>query len=63
MPFHEREGAIGHARGLGKNLADELMKINLLVSRPAFDSAGEAVHVEERNGISKSRVNALPYTR
>ena len=33
-------------RGLGKNLADDLMKINLLVSRPAFDGAGEAVHVD-----------------
>lgn len=33
-------------RGLEKNLAYDVMKINLLVSCPAFDGAGEAVHVD-----------------
>ena len=33
-------------RGLEKNLAYDVMKINLLVSRPSFDGAGEAVHVD-----------------
>jgi len=33
-------------RGLEKNLAFDVMKINLLVSCPAFDGAGEAVHVD-----------------
>lgn len=33
-------------RGLDKNLAFDVMKINLLVSCPAFDGAGEAVHVD-----------------
>jgi len=33
-------------RGLEKNLAYDVMKINLLVSRPAFDGAGESIHVD-----------------
>lgn len=33
-------------RGLEKNLAYDVMKINLLVSRASFDGAGEAVHVD-----------------
>lgn len=33
-------------RGLEKNLAFDVMKINLLASRPAFDGAGEVVHVD-----------------
>ncbi len=33
-------------RGLEKNQSFELLKINLLVSRPAFDGAGEAMHVD-----------------
>lgn len=33
-------------RGLEKNLAYDVMKINLLVSRPAFNGAGETVHVD-----------------
>jgi DNA primase len=33
-------------RGLDKNLAYDVMKINLLVSCAAFDGAGEAVHVD-----------------
>jgi len=33
-------------RGLDKNLAYDVMKINLLVSRPAFDGAGESIHVD-----------------
>lgn len=33
-------------RGLEKNLSLDVMKINLLVSRPAFDGAGEAIHVD-----------------
>jgi hypothetical protein len=33
-------------RGLDKNLAYDVMKINLLVSRPSFDGAGDTVHVD-----------------
>lgn len=33
-------------RGLEKNLAYDVMKINLLASRPSFDGVGEAVHVD-----------------
>ncbi|NOY15821.1 MAG: toprim domain-containing protein [Gammaproteobacteria bacterium] len=33
-------------RGLEKNLAYDVMKINLLVSRPALDGAGDTVHVD-----------------
>ncbi len=33
-------------RGLEKNLAYDIMKVNLLVSRPAFDGAGESIHVD-----------------
>jgi len=33
-------------RGLEKNLAYDVMKINLLASRRSFDGAGEAVHVD-----------------
>ncbi len=33
-------------RGLEKNLSYEAMKVNLLVSAPAFDGPGEAVHVD-----------------
>ncbi len=33
-------------RGLDKNLAYDVMKINLLVSRPAFDGVGESLHVD-----------------
>ena len=33
-------------RGLDKNLAYDVMKINLLASRASFDGAGEAVHVD-----------------
>jgi len=33
-------------RGLEKNLAFDVMKINLLVSAPAFDGAGESIHVD-----------------
>ena len=33
-------------RGLEKNLAFDVMKINLLVSRPAFDGVGETIHVD-----------------
>lgn len=33
-------------RGLDKNLAYDVMKINLLVSCPAFDGAGESIHVD-----------------
>ncbi len=34
-----------HIRGLDKNLSNEQMKINLLVSAPVFDGS-EAVHVD-----------------
>jgi DNA primase catalytic core len=33
-------------RGLAKNPSTELLKVNLLVSRPSFDGAGETVHVD-----------------
>ncbi|VAX09943.1 DNA primase, phage associated [hydrothermal vent metagenome] len=33
-------------RGLEKNLAYDVMKINLLVSRPTLDGAGDTVHVD-----------------
>ncbi|HME69292.1 MAG TPA: toprim domain-containing protein, partial [Myxococcota bacterium] len=33
-------------RGLEKNPSFDALKVNLLVSRPAFDGAGEAVHVD-----------------
>ena len=33
-------------RGLDKNLAYDVLKINLLVSAPAFDGAGESIHVD-----------------
>ncbi|MBL4621485.1 MAG: toprim domain-containing protein, partial [Immundisolibacteraceae bacterium] len=33
-------------RGLEKNLGFDVMKLNLLVSRPAFDGPGEAIHVD-----------------
>jgi DNA primase catalytic core len=33
-------------RGLAKNPSYELLKVNLLVSRPSFDAAGETVHVD-----------------
>jgi len=33
-------------RGLEKNLAYDVMKVNLLVSRPAFDGGGESIHVD-----------------
>jgi DNA primase catalytic core len=33
-------------RGLEKNLTQEVMKINLLVSRPTLDGTGQALHVD-----------------
>jgi DNA primase catalytic core len=33
-------------RGLDKNLAYDVLKVNLLVSRPSFDGAGESIHVD-----------------
>ena len=33
-------------RGLEKNLAYDVLKVNLLVSAPSFDGSGEAVHVD-----------------
>ena len=33
-------------RGLEKNLSFDVMKVNLPVSRPAFDGAGESLHVD-----------------
>ncbi len=33
-------------RGLEKNLSFDVLKVNLLVSRPAFDGAGESLHVD-----------------
>jgi DNA primase len=33
-------------RGLEKNLAYEVLKVNVLASRPSIDSAGESVHVD-----------------
>lgn len=33
-------------RGLDKNLAYDVLKVNLLVSCPAFDGTGEAIHVD-----------------
>jgi DNA primase catalytic core len=33
-------------RGLAKNPSYELLKVNVLVSRPAFDGPGEAMHVD-----------------
>lgn len=33
-------------RGLEKNLAYDVLKVNLLVSAPAFDGAGESIHVD-----------------
>ncbi|MEJ2592651.1 MAG: CHC2 zinc finger domain-containing protein, partial [Candidatus Thiodiazotropha sp.] len=33
-------------RGLEKNLTYDALKVNLLVSRPAFDVSGEAIHVD-----------------
>jgi len=43
IPLGDRRYRI---RGLDKNLAFDVMKINLLVSCPAFDGAGEAIHVD-----------------
>ena len=33
-------------RGLEKNLAYDVLKVNLLVSRPSFDRVGESLHVD-----------------
>ena len=33
-------------RGLTKNVSHEVLKVNLLASRPAFDGPGEAMHVD-----------------
>ncbi len=33
-------------RGLAKNPSFELLKVNVLVSRPAFDGPGESIHVD-----------------
>jgi DNA primase catalytic core len=33
-------------RGLAKNLSADVLKVNILVSRPVFHGAGEAVHVD-----------------
>ena len=33
-------------RGIEKNLSADVLKVNVLVSRPAFHGAGEAVHVD-----------------
>ncbi len=33
-------------RGLDKNLSADVLKVNVLVSRPAFHGAGESVHVD-----------------
>ena len=43
IPLGDRRYRI---RGLDKNLAYDVLKINLLVSRPAFDGAGESIHVD-----------------
>jgi len=43
IPLGDRRYRI---RGLEKNLAYDLLKVNLLVSRPAFDGAGESIHVD-----------------
>jgi DNA primase catalytic core len=47
---HEITIALGdrryRIRGLDKNPSFDAMKVNLLVSRPSFDGAGEAVHVD-----------------
>jgi len=44
--FYRKDVAQSRIRGLDKNLAYDVMKINLLASRPSFDGAGEAVHVD-----------------
>ena len=49
---HERECVIAfgprryRARGLDKNLAYDVLKVNLLVCAPALDGSGETVHVD-----------------
>jgi len=47
---HEITIALGdrryRVRGLDKNPSFDAMKVNLLVSRPSFDGAGEALHVD-----------------
>lgn len=43
IPLGDRRYRI---RGLEKNLAFDVMKVNLLVSSPAFDGVGENVHVD-----------------
>jgi hypothetical protein len=47
---HEITIALGdrryRIRGLEKNPSFDALKVNLLVSRPAFDGAGEALHVD-----------------
>jgi DNA primase len=43
MTFGDRRYRV---RGLEKNLSYEVLKVNVLASRPAIDSAGESVHVD-----------------
>ncbi|MGH8573162.1 MAG: toprim domain-containing protein, partial [Gammaproteobacteria bacterium] len=43
MTFGDRRYRV---RGLEKNLSYEVLKVNVLASRPAVDSAGESVHVD-----------------
>jgi DNA primase len=43
MTFGDRRYRV---RGLEKNLSYEVLKVNVLTSRPAIDSAGESVHVD-----------------
>lgn len=43
MTFGDRRYRV---RGLEKNLSYEVLKVNVLASRPTIDSAGESVHVD-----------------
>ena len=47
---HEHVMTLGdrryRVRGLEKNLSYEVLKVNVLASRPSIDSAGESVHVD-----------------
>ena len=43
MTFGDRRYRV---RGLDKNLSYEVLKVNVLASRPSIDSAGESVHVD-----------------
>jgi hypothetical protein len=43
MTFGDRRYRV---RGLEKNLSYEVLKVNVLASRPSIDSAGESVHVD-----------------